>query len=99
MGDLAATEKKIKEIETWLERLEKTVARQPAASKAPTDDNSDDRAQDLTLLPKDKPIILPLTKKEVESGLHQPITSSLHWLAEWSIRMIKMYHDRVMYAG
>ncbi len=94
---LAATEAKIKQIESWLEKLEKTIP-QTALPKNPTstnDNNNDD--QNPYTLPKPQPIILPLTKKDIETGLHQPITSSLRWLAEWSIRMIKMYHNRVMY--
>ena len=94
---LAATEAKIKQIESWLEKLEKTIP-QTTTTKTQTttnDDNND--AQNPYASPKPQPIILPLTKKDIETGLHQPITSSLRWLAEWSIRMIKMYHNRVMY--
>ncbi len=99
-ADLAATEKKIQEIETWLEKLEANIPQNQNQNQNQTRDNnddndqSDDQTQSTTLT---KPIILPLTKTEIETGLHQPIWSSAHWLAEWAIRMIKMYHNRVMY--
>lgn len=39
-----------------------------------------------------KTIILPLTDDMVERGLHAPITSSLRWLAEWSVFILKKAH-------
>lgn len=37
-------------------------------------------------------ITLPLTDDMVERGLHAPITSSLRWLAEWSVFILKKAH-------
>lgn len=37
-------------------------------------------------------IILPLTDDMVERGLHAPVTSSLRWLAEWSVFILKKAH-------
>ena len=34
-------------------------------------------------------VILPLSDSQIASGLHQSITSSLRWLAEWCIRRLK----------
>ncbi len=97
--NLKATEEKINEIESWLDKLEKTVQQQ----QTPTDQNqtinpaTDDGQIGDDLIQNKKPIILPLDKKEIETGLHQPVTTALRWLAEWSIKMIKMYHNRVRY--
>ncbi len=94
---LDAAEEKIKQIETWLDQLEKTVAQQNATS---TQSNLPQINDDQNAPPPpqpQKPIVLPLTKTEIEVGLHKPITSAIRWLAEWSIRMIKMYHNRVRY--
>jgi len=98
-ADLAATEKKIQEIENWLAKLEAGLKNQSTTQTHQPTQPSDD-GDDLSIIAPQKrsePIILPLTKTQIEAGLHKPITSSLHWLAEWSIRMIKMYHNRVLY--
>jgi hypothetical protein len=34
-------------------------------------------------------IVLPLTKEEIEKGLHYKIFYSIRWLAEWCLRLIK----------
>lgn len=39
-----------------------------------------------------KTIVLPLADDMVEKGLHAPITSSLRWLAEWSVFLLKKAH-------
>ncbi len=94
---LDVAEEKIKQIETWLDQLEKTVAQQGTPSDQ---GNIPQLSGDQNTLPPSqpqKPIILPLTKKEIEVGLHKPLSSAIRWLAEWSIRMIKMYHNRVRY--
>lgn len=41
---------------------------------------------------RQKTIILPITDDLVEKGLHAPITSSLRWLAEWSVYILKKAH-------
>jgi hypothetical protein len=42
-------------------------------------------------------IVLPLTKEEIERGLHLKVIHSFRWLAEWCRRLIKMFHGRVIY--
>ena len=42
-------------------------------------------------------IILPLTKKKVKKGLHHKVAESLRWLAEWCLRLLKMFPERVVY--
>lgn len=83
------------EVEGWLEKVEKedSQLQQPV-----TDDQTgqvilDDSQQQ-------KPgfkVILPMSKDEVEKGLHHKIIDSVRWLAEWCIRMVKMFGNRVAY--
>lgn len=42
-------------------------------------------------------IVLPLTKKKVKKGLHHKVADSLRWLAEWCLRLLKMFPERVVY--
>ena len=35
---------------------------------------------------------LPLPDEEVEKGLHEQMTSSLRWLAQWCIRQLQLAH-------
>jgi len=84
------------EVESWLEKLEKE---DQVLQKPVTDDKGqvvlDDSQQD------DKKsgfkVVLPLTKDEVEKGLHHKVVDSVRWMAEWCIRMIKMFGKKVAY--
>ncbi|MBI4065494.1 hypothetical protein HY409_03970 [Candidatus Gottesmanbacteria bacterium] len=38
-------------------------------------------------------VTLPLTDDQIAKGLHQSITSSWRWLAEWCVRKIKQLHS------
>lgn len=40
-------------------------------------------------------IALPLSDDQIAKGLHQSITSSLRWLAEWCIRKMKQLRNIV----
>lgn len=40
-------------------------------------------------------IVLPLTKPKIKQGLHKKIAESIRWLAEWCLRLIKMFPDRI----
>lgn len=37
-------------------------------------------------------VVLPLTDDQIAQGLHQGVTSSFRWLAEWCIRRLKQVH-------
>ena len=41
---------------------------------------------------KTEAISLPLTDEKIEEGLHKPITSSLRWLAELALYILKQAH-------
>jgi hypothetical protein len=37
-------------------------------------------------------VVLPLTDEKIAEGLHQSITSSWRWLAQWCVRRLKELH-------
>ena len=37
-------------------------------------------------------VVLPLTDDQIAVGLHQSITNSVRWLAQWCIRRLKQVH-------
>ncbi|MCX6816682.1 MAG: hypothetical protein NTZ93_02375, partial [Candidatus Beckwithbacteria bacterium] len=81
------------EVEGWLEKLEKedTKLQQPVTDQTTGQTVLDDSQQQ-------KPgfkVVLPMTKDEVEKGLRHKIIDSVRWLAEWCIRMIKMFGVKV----
>ena len=82
------------EVEGWLEKLEKeqTQLQQPV-----TDDKGQVILDDAGKQQSGFKVVLPLTKDEVEKGLHHKVIDSIRWLAEWCIRMIKMFGNKVAY--
>lgn len=82
------------EVEGWLEKLEKEEAQlqQPVV-----DDKGQVVLDDAQKKKKGFKVVLPLSKDEVEKGLHHKVIDSLRWLAEWCIRMIKMFGNKVAY--
>ena len=40
-------------------------------------------------------VVLPLTDDQIAVGLHQSITNSWRWLAEWCVRRLKQLHVAV----
>ena len=41
-------------------------------------------------------VTLPLTDDQIAAGLHQGITSSWRWLAEWCMRKLKQLHKTLV---
>jgi|APSaa5957512576_1039674.scaffolds.fasta_scaffold85821_1 hypothetical protein len=85
------------EVESWLEKLEKedTQLQDPVV-----DDQGKvvlDSAKDGQGSGGKFKVILPLTKEEVDRGLHLKVINSARWLAEWCIKTIKMFHGKVAY--
>ena len=86
------------EVEGWLEKVEK----EDSQLQQPVTDPSSSGSSGQVLLDNAQQqsgfkAILPLTKDEVEKGLHHKIIDSVRWLAEWCIRMIKMFGNKVAY--
>lgn len=40
-------------------------------------------------------VVLPLTDDQIALGLHESLTNSLRWLAEWCVRRLKQLHIAV----
>lgn len=83
------------EVEGWLEKVEKedSQLQQPVADPASAGQVLLDNAQQQSGFKA----ILPLTKDEVDKGLQHKVLDSVRWLAEWCIRMIKMFGNKVAY--
>lgn len=44
-------------------------------------------------------IVLPLTKPKIQQALKKKIIESIRWLAEWCLRLIKMFPKRINYGS
>jgi hypothetical protein len=82
-----------KELEGWLEKLEKGENIQ--LSQPVTDDYGQILVQ--AAAPQKPKIILPLDEQGVSLGITKKISESIRWLAEWCLRLIKMWPGRVEY--
>lgn len=40
-------------------------------------------------------VVLPLSDDQIARGLHESITNSVRWLAEWCVRRLKHLHIRL----
>lgn len=82
------------EVEGWLEKLEKedTNLQQPVVNQQTGQIVLDD-----TQSQGGFKVVLPLTKDEIEKGLHHKMIDGLRWLAEWCLRLIKMFGNKVAY--
>ena len=83
------------EVESWLEKLEK----EDSSLQNPVVDDSTGQVvlDDTNKQKHDFKVVLPLTKLEVERGLKYKVVDSVRWMAEWCIRMIKMFGKKVAY--
>lgn len=81
-----------KEVAGWMEKLEKgdTQLSQPV-----TDDYGQILVQ--SAAPQQAKITLPLDDSQLKSGLGQTVVNSIRWLAEWCLRLLKMWPGRVEY--
>lgn len=82
------------EVEGWLEKLEKEDAQ---LAQPVVDDTGQVILDDAQKKKKGFKVVLPLTKDEVDKGLHHKVIESIRWLAEWCIRMIKIFGSKVAY--
>jgi hypothetical protein len=82
------------EVEGWLEKLEKEESQlaQPVLDK-----KGKVVLQDVTQQAGKFKVVLPLTQAQVKTGLRHKVVDSLRWLAEWCVRMIKMFGQKVAY--
>lgn len=79
------------EVEGWLERVEHDDVEEPETVV------HKGKVLVSPISPKNVSLSLPLTEDEVKQGLSGKVISSIRWLAEWCLRIIKKYHGRVAY--
>lgn len=82
------------EVEGWLEKMEKEDT---SLSQPVTDDKGQTVLEDVKDEKKKFKVVLPLTQDEVKEGLHHKVVDSLRWLAEWCMRMVKIFGNKVAY--
>lgn len=82
------------EVEGWLEKLEKEDSHLQQSVVNP---QTGQVVLDNSAKQNEFKVVLPLTKAEVEIGLHHKVLDSLRWLAEWCLRLIKMFGNKVAY--
>lgn len=88
------------EVESWLEKIEK----EDTSLSKPVIDPGDDPVTTSQVVLEDIQgdqdkfkVVLPLTKEEVDKGIHSQVIESARWLAEWCLKMIKMFQGKVTY--
>lgn len=82
------------EVEGWLEKVEKEDSQAPQVIK---DDKGQVVLDDAAQQNVGFKVVLPMTKDEVEKGMQHKVLDSARWLAEWCIRMVKMFGNKVAY--
>lgn len=82
-----------KEVEGWMEKLEK--GEEVQLPQPVTDDYGQILVQ--SAAPQKPKIILPLDSTELVSGLRKKVVNSIRWLAEWCLRVLKIWPERVEY--
>ena len=82
------------EVEGWLERLERG---EDINLPQPVTDDQTGQVLVTAAKPKDPEIVLPVTAAVAEKGLHMKVWESMRWLAEWSLRILKMWPGRAVY--
>lgn len=91
---IRSTEEEVKipkEVAGWLEKVEK---KEIYLSSPVTDDQGQVLVTSATA--KKPKISLPLSKSGLVVGLKKGVGEAVRWLAEWCLRLIKIYPDRVV---
>lgn len=87
------------EVESWLEKLEK--AEDVGLDKPVKGDDGQVLVANATntngLVDDDEVVVLPLSFDEVERGMHMKVYESARWLAEWCVRVVKIFGNKVRY--
>jgi hypothetical protein len=92
--ELREDEKVPEDVESWMEKLEQ--GEEIRLPQPVTDDDQvvvSNSGNDVA----DDALVLPLTEKQVEEGLHKKVYNSARWLAEWCIRVAKKLHGQIIY--
>lgn len=78
-----------KEVEPYVEKIEKEIYLvKPVTDKY---------GQTIVTAPSAQPaqIILPITQSQLLYGLKQSVNDSIRWLAEWCLRLIKIFGQKI----
>lgn len=80
-----------KEVQPYIEKIEKEIY----LAKPITDDYG----QTLVTAPSAQPVqvVLPVTQTTLLYGLKQKVNESVRWLAEWCLRIIKIFGSRAVF--
>jgi len=80
-----------KEVESWLEKIEKKEAKVPKVT--------DDQGQMIIKATEEEEIkvVLPMSKKQFAVGLKEKTGKATRWLAEQCFRLIKIYKGKVRF--
>lgn len=82
------------EVEGWLEKVKQGHEVQ---LPEPVTHEGEVVVADAGKAVSDDVIVLPLTQQQVQKGTHEQVTSGARWLAEWCMRLIKMFGNQVQY--
>jgi len=80
-----------KEVEPYIQKLEKEIY----LSKPVTDDSGQPLVSPPA--PQQPQITLPVTKGKYTWGLTRRVSESIRWLAEWCLRLIKIFGSRAVF--
>ena len=82
------------EVEGWLEKVEQG---HEIKLPEPVTHDGEVLVQDSGTAISDDMIFLPMTHTQVERGKRKSVSSGARWLAEWCMRLIKMFGNQVQY--
>ncbi|MDZ7586113.1 MAG: hypothetical protein U0946_00010 [Patescibacteria group bacterium] len=85
------------EVEGWLEKVEKEDSQLQQSVVDPSLQGSSGQVVLDNVQSSNFKVILPMSKDEVDKGLQHKVLDSVRWLAEWCMRMIKMFGNKVAY--
>lgn len=95
MVEVSETHEMEPEVEGWIEKLERA---DDVHLQKPLVHDDQVIMTDPADMADDDMIVLPLTHDEVEKGLHAKVYDGARWLAEWCVRIIKLFGNKVKYA-
>lgn len=85
------------EVEGWLEKVEKENSQLQQPITDPSSSSSSGQVVLDNAPTANFKVILPMSKDEVDKGLQHKVLDSVRWLAEWCMRMMKMFGNKVAY--
>lgn len=80
-----------KELEPFVQKIEKEIYLAKPVN--------DDQGQPVVTAPsaQSAQIVLPLSQKQLLYGLKQSVDDSIRWLAEWCLRLVKIFGQKITF--